>query len=325
MNPSYENGGLGTLGVKPGVITRLPDSPAPDSPAPMKLGGGGKGPNKKLAIFAIAIVVILMIVMVVIILMGQNRGGGGSSTENTSTTYEEELGEEIPASEYTGKDGDFYQYANYVLYGSKDVRVDLGNYNADRTYAIATAMEEKNTKYFQAAFDLWRIFYNRISKDTALFVEGSKLRELVTAQNSLMDFFSKFANAKDWTEEEMWVAYNTNGLDNAIKAVRADYDKIEKTTYEAGANWAKLKADWNETALKLYDAYKNKGCIGSNGNDDFNQECIDNNVDDFKTFMEQFSAADSQLEGSGITINGLMETLIKNCFEMKKDLNEAEK
>lgn len=320
MNPSYESGGLGTPGVKPGMITSLPEQPAPDSPRPMKLGGGGSGPNKKLVIFAVLIVVILVAVIAGVMMMGGKSGGNDNNSQYTPQSTEEEE-EEEPTSDYTGKNEDFYRYANYILNGTNESKT-LPSYNENKEYAVMTAVESRNNEYFQIADNLWSTFYNRISKDSTKFVEGSKLYELVRNQNLLMDFFTKYTGSKDWTEDEMWASYRKNGLDSTIQTVRADYEKIAKTSYEAGANWAKLKADWNVASLKLYDAYDAKGCVKEN---DFDQECINNNLDNFARVIVDFKEADSQLENLNVDINVLLETLIKNCFDIKGNLDETEK
>ena len=356
------SGAAGVPGAKPGVIASGPDpADMPDEkPAGLSLGsnrhlfrrpraqaprnfvmnvGGGAGagmgagrksggPKKGLIIGGLAVVVILIMALVVGMMLSQNRNGNnngsGGSQNNTivepsdSTNTEET---EEPEEIYTGVNEDFYRYANYILNGTNESKT-LPSYNENKEYAVMTAVESRNNKYFQIADNLWSTFYNRISKDSTKFVEGSKLYELVGNQNLLMDFFTKYTGSKDWTEDEMWVSYRKNGLDSTIQTVRADYEKIAKTSYEAGANWAKLKADWNVAALKLYDAYDAKGCVKEN---DFDQECINNNLDNFARVIVDFKEADSQLENLNVDINVLLETLIKNCFDIKGNLDETEK
>ena len=39
--------------------------------------------------------------------------------------------------------------------------------------------------------------------------------------------------------------------------------------------------------------------------------------------MTKFLEADSQLEGTGVTVDGLLETLLKNVFEIKDNLGSG--
>ena len=319
MNPSYSNGGLGNSGVRPGIITSMPDQ-NPQPSQPMQLGSNSKGPNKKLIIGALVAVVVLIVVLVVVIMLqgNGNKNNTNNNTQNSTSnndTQQTEEEQKADDSVFSGDNADFYQYMSYILNGAKNNSANLVSYSANKKYAVVTAIENNNTKFFQNIDTLWNTFYNRVSKNT-------ELSDLVTAQNLLMDFFTKYVGMKDWTEDEMWELYNKDGLESAIKTVRADYAKLEATNYEKGVSWAKLKGDWSEAAIRLYDAYKSKGCIKENISD-FDQTCIDENTKDMKDVMKKFIEVDSQLEGADITVDGLLETLIKNCFEIKNILGSG--
>lgn len=313
MNPSYNSGSF-SAGGNPGMITSAPDSAS----TPMQLGSNSKKPKKIILVVAAILIVVLIIVLMVVVMMSGNNGGNNNSQNTAANNEQSQETEEEPVTEYTGEDKDFYQYANYILNGTKETKT-IGTYNENKKYAITTAVEEKNTKFFQTANSLWTAFYNRISKDTR-FVNDSNIEIAVKAQSLLMDFLTKYVAIKDYSEDEMWEMYAKNGLENTVKTVRAEYEKLQNTTLTEGVAWAKNKADLAEAALRLYDAYNSKGCIKDN---DFDQTCIDNNVESLKDLMTKYLEADSNLEGSGVTIENVALTIAKNCFEIRNYLENS--
>lgn len=307
MNPSYNSGG---------IIASAPDS----APEPMQLGGNSKKPKKTiLVVAAILIVVLIAVLMVVMMMSGKNNGNNNSQNNSQNTPVQEsDTEEEEETTEYTGENKDFYQYANYILNGTKESKT-IANYNKDKKYAVMTAVEDKNTKYFTNANTLWSTFYKRISADTTI-AKDSKLKVDVDSQNVLMDFMLKYMAIKDYTEEEMWESYDKVGLDNTIKIVRAEYEKLANTTYTDGAAWAKNKADLAEVSLRLYDAYQSKNCIKDG---DYDHTCIEENLDTLKEPMTKFLEADSNMEGSAVTIDSIATEIAKKCFDIRNDLENS--
>lgn len=297
--------------------------------AGMGAGAGRKsgGPKKGLIIGGLAVVVILIVALVVGMMLSQNKNGNnngsGGSQNNTivepsdSTNTEET---EEPEEIYTGVNEDFYKYANYILNGKTTARKNLGKYNADKKYAIDTAVTEKNSKFFENALKLWKAFYDRFSNNADLQKEV-ELKNNVDSQNLMINFLSEYVTIKDYSEEETWKMYAESGLENTIKTVRTDYEKLYNSTFSAGAVWAKAKADWAEAALRLYDGYNSKGCV-EKGSDEFNQDCINKNAGDLKDLLTKFTEANLQLEDSNFTVENLAKELAKNVFSVKDGLNE---
>lgn len=311
MNPSYNSGSF-NAGEKPGIIASMPG----EEPQPMKLGGGSKKPKKViLVVVALLIVIIITILMVVMMMSGNN--GGNNDSRNTANNGSSDVVDE-PTTDYTGENEDFYQYANYVLNGTKESKT-IGSYNENKKYAIVTAAEEKNAKFFVSTAGLWTNFYKRALADSKIS-KDTELKAVLDAQNMLVDFIANYMTIKDYSEDEMWEMYNKNGLESTVKAVRAEYEKLQNTSYEAGAAWVKNKADLAEAALRLYDAYNAKGCIKDN---DFDQNCIDSNAENLKDLMVKYLEVDSNLEGSGVTIENVALAIAKNTFVIRDKLESV--
>lgn len=319
MNPSSSSG-----------IYSSANDPGATPPASMPSGvpfNGGRRPsntNKKGLFAAVFVVVALAIavIAVVVVMSASNNGNNSGNTANNSESNNENQNETPTTTndtnseyKYNGQDAEFYQYANYVLYGDKNVKkgLDLGEYTADKEYSIAKAIKDNNVEFMNTAVSLWKGFVSKMGDIT----ENDTLKTVVATQNTMMDFLEKYAGMKTRSEEDMWKLYFEVGAESAINTVKADYTLLAGSTYEKGANWAKAKAKEAEAALKLFAKYNVEGCYK---NDDFDQDCINKNIESFEDVMQGYLDAEGELNATGVKLGDIADDLAKNCFEIRNEL-----
>lgn len=354
MNPSYNAGGTGNSGVKPGMIASGPGTTGVEPASRMPTGGRPRGltggdfvanitsggnprtpSNKKILIIAGVAGVLLVVAIVVVMIMQGNTSkpaapnpdtvvdDGGSSDSGTSDY------------QYDGENEKFYQYANYLLNGDKTVTegLDLGVYDEEKEYAITKAISEDDVIFIKQAVTLWKAFYSIYnntdtnanvksgskSSSTAL---GGELGESVSLQNVQMNFLGEYAGLTARTEQGMWKLYDSKGLNIAIQTMKDDYNKFSNMASQSIVKWAQAKSAEAETALKLYAKYDELGCIKNNK---YDKDCIDNNVSALEDLMKEYVEARAKVETSDIKITELSKELAKNCFKIRDELGEIEK
>ena len=292
--------------TRPSVFTRpgMPIRTTSDDPIILDNGGAPRKSKKNWIIGGVLILVAVVTAVLAIVVA--TRGGGGNANGN-----------------YTGENGDFYIYANYLLNGEdKEISSLGGEYDESREYAVVKAFEDKDVNFFNKAKELWGRFYDRIMGDESIS-DLSKLYGDVETENEKLDFFSKYIKIDDrwidgfWIGEYMWDLYLENNYNESIRIVEDNYAKLEELNiFDNDA----IKAIRNTAliALELYSKYDALGCIVDDEIDDI---CVENNRSALDEIMVIYAEAEDDVSGIRLDTFGELYAMIDHCYRIEGDFS----
>lgn len=291
--------------TRPSVFTRpgMPIRTTSDDPIILDNSDGERKSKRNWIIGGILMLVATVTVVLAIVMA--MRGGGGGSHNNG----------------YTGTNGDFYRYANYLLNGDdKEISSLGGEYDESREYAVVKAFEDKNVDFFNKAKELWSGFYERIVNDEAVSVT-SKLYNDVEWENELLDFFSKYVAVKDyWLDEDVMELYQNNSYDKAKKIVQDNYAELDNIAYELGANYMKFAEETTLAAIDFYSMYDSMGCVVDSALDN---NCIleaENSFVASEVRKKYYDTLENMISND-IDIYDEINRLLKGCYEIENDFS----
>ncbi|MDO4752967.1 MAG: hypothetical protein Q4A36_01910 [Candidatus Saccharibacteria bacterium] len=289
--------------TRPSVFTRpgMPIRTTSDDPIILD-NSDGKRKSKRNWIIG-GILMLVAVVTVVLAIVMATRGGGGGSHNNG----------------YTGTNGDFYRYANYLLNGDdKEISSLGGEYDESREYAAVKALEDKNVDFFNKAKELWSGFYERIMNDDKM-ATTSRLYGDTKEENALLDFLSKYVAVKDyWVEESILGLYYDNGKDKdkALNLIKENYAELKNTVYEFGMNYANAAEEAVIATLNLYDAYDALGCM-TNEDD----ACIERNSTALSAVSDAYATSVENMQNNDLEILDELREMMRICYQIERDFS----
>ena len=289
--------------TRPSVFTRpgMPIRTISDDPIILDNSDGKRKSKRNWIIGGILMLVVVTVVLAIVM---ATRGGGGSSSHNNG---------------YTGTNGDFYRYANYLLNGDdKEISSLGGEYDESREYAAVKALEDKNVDFFNKAKELWSGFYERIMNDDKM-ATTSRLYGDTKEENALLDFLSKYVAVKDyWVEESILGLYYDNGKDKdkALNLIKENYAELKNTVYEFGMNYANAAEEAVIATLNLYDAYDALGCM-TNEDD----ACIERNSTALSAVSDAYATSVENMQNNDLEILDELREMMRICYQIERDFS----
>ena len=288
--------------TRPSVFTRpgMPIRTTSDDPIILDNSDGKRKSKRNWIIGGILILVATVTVVLAIVMA--TRGGGGNANGN-----------------YTGINGDFYRYANYLLNGDdKEISSLGGEYDESREYAVVKAFEDKNVDFFNKAKELWGRFYDRIMNDEAVSVT-SKLHGDVESENKLLDFFSRYVAVEDyWADGDIMQLYRENGYNGAVKKIEDNYKDLEKTIYGLGADYINASKNMVLATLDMYSRYEEIGCMVDMV---ISRACIVNNSPALADVSEEYEENIININQNTLNLNNELDRTIGFCYKIEKDFS----
>lgn len=268
------------------------------------LDNGGRSSSKKKLVIVLGACITAVIVIVGIVALAFSRSGtqtvGGDTNTNTNI----------------GSKGDFYSYANKILYDkdSQDVITEelrRGEYAYSQWVYNSTEFDQD---YFDQMYQKYNNFYEKLFQENPDLTNGA-VYESTTDYKRLLDFMAINPSGEEFSHDYIMEVYVNDGRDVAAEKADEILSRIPDNDYAISFHELK-EIDFTST-IEFLDRLDEAGCIVD---EEIDEECL-GYIDDINDDGESLSSIISSKDAEAYNfLNDCYEHIGIDCWQIKNAL-----